>query len=249
MTGRNQFPSHRPVSKHPESPSGEPAGFESWRRMAQARPTLAGREMPSWADAAVRLATFLFIVALGWQVSRFEGDAAFSPAPPSAQARSAATAPARTLTPVRPAPVRLLHIDRPLYYGDYVWNDEGVPPGRVTVRVDLSAETISVVRSGREIGRAMILYGTDEQPTPIGTFPILEKDADHESNIYDAAMPYMLRLTRDGVAIHASNVELGRASRGCVGVPRDFAALLFAQARIGDVVTIVRGNPADAPDV
>src|SRR6185436_2459756 len=155
--------------------------------------------------------------------------------------------PARAAAAPRPAPVQMLRIDAPLYYGDYVWNDEGVPAGRITVRVDLSAETISVVRSGHEIGRAMILYGTDEQPTPTGTFPILERDRDHESNIYDAAMPFMLRLTRDGVAIHASNVQYGRASRGCVGVPYEFARLLFDQARVGDVVTIVRGNPADAP--
>jgi hypothetical protein len=53
----------------------------------------------------------------------------------------------------------------------------------------------------------------------------------------------MMRLTRDGVAIHASNVRFGWASRGCVGVPQEFAERLFALARVGDVVTIVNGTP------
>ena len=220
--------------------------------MAQARPTLAGRTIPLWAETGIRLALYFAMIAVGWQVSRFEAGASLAPASPAPQISAPAP------TPVRPAmasatpaltPMHRLTIDRELLYGDYVWDDEGVAPGRISVLVDLSAETISVFRSGHEIGRAMILYGTDEQPTPTGTFPILEKDADHESNIYDAAMPYMLRLTRDGVAIHASTVEEGRASRGCVGVPEDFAALLFDQARIGDVVTIVRGTPPAADPV
>jgi lipoprotein-anchoring transpeptidase ErfK/SrfK len=129
-------------------------------------------------------------------------------------------------------------------HGDFVWNDDGVPPGRVEILVDLPSQTLHAFRSGHEIGRTVILYGTDEDPTPLGTFTITEKDADHESNIYDAVMPFMMRLTNDGIAIHGAVVEYGKASRGCVGVPDEFAALLFAQARIGDRVRIV-GNPTN----
>ena len=39
-------------------------------------------------------------------------------------------------------------------------------------------------------------------PTPTGVFPITEKKRHHVSNLYDAPMPYMLRLTDDGIAIH-----------------------------------------------
>ena len=45
-------------------------------------------------------------------------------------------------------------------------------------------------------------------------FPITEKDADHVSNIYDAPMPYMLRLTADGITIHGSKVERGPGRHG-----------------------------------
>ena len=51
-------------------------------------------------------------------------------------------------------------------------------------------------------------------------------------------MPFMLRLTWDGIAIHASNVRGGSATHGCIGVPPDFAELLFKEVKIGDQVSI-----------
>lgn len=133
----------------------------------------------------------------------------------------------------------ILNITAPMKYGQYVWNDKGVPDGPVSVRVDLKAQTLSVFRSGHEIGTAVILYGADEKPTPTGDFDILQKLKDHHSSLYDAEMPYTLRLTGDGIAIHGSNVEKGAATHGCVGVPTAFAALLFDQVKSGDKVIIV----------
>jgi hypothetical protein len=133
----------------------------------------------------------------------------------------------------------LLNVRRKMRFGDFVWNDEGVKPGPVWVRIDLSRQTMSVFRSNQEIGSAVILYGTDGKPTPTGVFPILAKAEQHSSNLYDAEMPYMLRLTNDGVAIHASNVRFGAATHGCIGVPIEFARLLFAQVKRGDPVAIV----------
>lgn len=124
-------------------------------------------------------------------------------------------------------------------FGDFIWNADGVAPGPVWVRVDLARQTISVFRSDQEIGSAVILYGTDGKPTPTGVFPILAMAEQHSSNLYDAEMPYMLRLTNDGVAIHASNVRFGAATHGCIGVPLEFAKLLFAQVKRGDLVAIV----------
>lgn len=134
----------------------------------------------------------------------------------------------------------LLNIRHPMRFGDYVWNDVGVPEnGVVRVRVDLPRQMISVFRGGHEIGTAVILYGTDHKPTPIGTFPILARAREHQSTLYDAEMPYMLRLTNDGVAIHASKVRYGSATHGCIGVPIDFARLLFNVVARGDKVTII----------
>lgn len=133
----------------------------------------------------------------------------------------------------------LLDIDRPLAFGGFVWDEAGVPAGPVWVRVDLGLQTLSVFRAGHEIGTAVILYGADGKPTPAGVYPVLERAREHRSTLYDAEMPYMLRLTHDGVAIHASNVRASAATHGCIGVPLAFARRLFAQVRRGDWVAVV----------
>lgn len=140
----------------------------------------------------------------------------------------------------RQVPLSLLRVDRRLQYGDFEWNDQGVPAGPVTIRVDLRTQLMSVFRGGHEIGTAVALYGADSKQTPLGSFPIMWKGRNHRSSLYDAPMPFTLRLTGDGVAIHGSNVRWGAATHGCVGVPTEFARRLFEQAKVGDVVTIVR---------
>lgn len=139
-------------------------------------------------------------------------------------------------------PVRaILSVPGRMQYGDYRWDDRGVPPGPTWVRVDLNSQIISVFRSGQEIGTAVILYGADGLQTPTGKFPILAKMKDHRSQTYDAPMPYTLRLTADGVSIHGINVRWGYATHGCVGVPTAFAAKLFDAVSVGDDVLIVGG--------
>jgi lipoprotein-anchoring transpeptidase ErfK/SrfK len=133
----------------------------------------------------------------------------------------------------------VLKIDYPMRFGSYVWDDAGVPQGPVWVRVDVANQLISVFRGGHEIGSAVILYGAESKPTPAGAFTVLQKAKDYHSRTYDAPMPFMLRLTDDGVAIHASNVREGWATHGCIGVPDEFARRLFAEMQLGDAVFVV----------
>ncbi len=174
--------------------------------------------------------------------------AAASPAasPPSRQAASRLFLSSDQLREARKAglidrPIKsLLDVRQPMEYGEFLWDERGVPPGHAWVRVDLGSQLISVFRSGHEIGTAVILYGADGLPTPTGKFPILSKTRNHRSRTYNnAPMPYSLWLTRDGVAIHGSNVRWGFATHGCVGVPTAFAAKLFASLTVGDDVLIV----------
>ena len=137
---------------------------------------------------------------------------------------------------------RILQINEPFVHGYYKWDDEGVPEGELVVTVDLKAESISVFRAGYEIGAAVITFGDSEKPTPTGVFPITQKSKDHVSNIYGSPMPYMLRLTNDGVAIHASDVKWGWGTRGCIGVPIEFARRLFEQAKLGDRAIVTNGK-------
>lgn len=143
---------------------------------------------------------------------------------------------------------RILEIDEPFVHGYYKWDDEGVPDGELVVTVDLKAESISVFRAGYEIGAAVISFGDSRKPTPTGVFPITQKSKDHVSNIYGSPMPYMLRLTNDGVAIHASDVKWGWGTRGCIGVPMEFARRLFEQAKLGDRVIVTNGQMMDLGD-
>lgn len=133
----------------------------------------------------------------------------------------------------------LLAVPSAMRYGEALWDDRGAAAGRVWVRIDRKAQLISVFRGGDEIGTAVILYGAPAKPTPAGRYPVLEKRRVHRSSLYDADMPYTLRLTGDGVSIHAANVREGRATHGCIGVPADFARRLFDQVKMGDPVLIV----------
>jgi lipoprotein-anchoring transpeptidase ErfK/SrfK len=156
---------------------------------------------------------------------------------------------ARTTEPAAPVavadyPVRgELPVGRLLRPGEWAWTDGSVPiAGEALIVVNLRGQTLSLYRGGYEIGRARIIYGADEKPTPVGTFPILEKDAVHFSNLYGGApMPHMLRLTRDGVSIHGSEIAEDLVTHGCVGLPRQFAGMLFRQVKVGDRVVVWRG--------
>jgi len=137
---------------------------------------------------------------------------------------------------------RVLPISGPIRYGEWHWDDAGVPDGPIVMTVDLDARVISVFKGGYEIGATAVLLGSEEKPTPLGSFPITQKKKHHVSNLYDADMPYMQRLTDDGITLHATTVERGYASHGCVGMPEAFAAKLFAATRLGDRVIITRGK-------
>ncbi|MDJ0641844.1 MAG: L,D-transpeptidase family protein [Erythrobacter sp.] len=138
----------------------------------------------------------------------------------------------------------ILPISGTIKYGEWYWDESRAPKnGKLVITVDLDARVISAFRDGHEIGTAVALLGTRSHPTPIGTFPILTKEKDNVSEKYNnAPMPWTLRLTWDGIAIHGSPVINGYASHGCVGVPDPFAEKLFAAAKRGDKVVITRGK-------
>ena len=177
---------------------------------------------------------------------------AVAPVKPVAKAASVpVAAPAPVATPIAvstPAPEamvvrRVLDIEGPFTHGRWVWDEDGAPSkGPLVITIDLDAQTLSVFRNGYEIGAAVVLYGADWKPTPLGALKITEKDADHVSNLYGAPMPYMLRLTNDGISIHGSDVQEGAATHGCIGVPTAFARKLFGAAKLGDRVIITNGK-------
>jgi lipoprotein-anchoring transpeptidase ErfK/SrfK len=155
-----------------------------------------------------------------------------------------AAAPAPAAAPEPFVIKRILPIEGAIKYGEWHWDDAGVPEGPLVITVDLEARVISVFRDGYEIGTAAVLLGTQDHPTPTGRFPILTKERHNVSEKYgNAPMPWTLRLTADGVAIHGGHaVELGFASHGCISTPDEFQAKLFGIAHKGDLVIITDGK-------
>ncbi len=141
---------------------------------------------------------------------------------------------------------RVLPIEGAIRYGEWHWDDAGVAPGPLVITVDLHARVLSVFRGGYEIGAAAVMLGSPGHPTPTGTFPILTKERHNVSEKYNnAPMPWTMRLTWDGVAIHGgSTVERGYASHGCVAAPDEFVSKIYDIARVGDIVIITDGVQA-----
>ena len=120
--------------------------------------------------------------------------------------------------------------------------------GPVRIVVSLPLQRAYVFRGGALIGVSTVSSGQPGYDTPTGRFPILEKDVDHRSSLYDdAPMPFMQRLTWDGVALHAGQVMAEPASHGCIRLPRAFARRLYGMTALGTEVVVTDQAP-DAPE-
>ncbi len=118
------------------------------------------------------------------------------------------------------------------------------------VIVSLPRQLAFVYRNGVLIGVSTVSSGTKGHATPTGVFTVLQKKVTHHSNLYDSApMPYMQRLTWDGIAMHAGNLPGYPASHGCIRLPKAFAKLLYSTTKLGMTVVITDSDtvPRIAP--
>src|SRR4051794_17772040 len=100
--------------------------------------------------------------------------------------------------------------------------------------VSLLKQRITVYDANSWIVRAPVSSGQKGRETPAGIFSVIQKEADHYSNLYDDAyMPHMQRITWSGIALHGGPLPGYPASHGCVRMPFDFAARLFEATRLG----------------
>jgi lipoprotein-anchoring transpeptidase ErfK/SrfK len=145
-----------------------------------------------------------------------------------------APAPAKPATPEKPPPPAMIE-----------------PPAVATVLksgtlivISKSSQTMFVFRDGMPWASTPISSGKRRHETPSGVFPILQKNKFHRSNLYsNAPMPFMQRLTWDGIALHAGHVPGYPASHGCIRMPHAFAEALFKLTK-ASATTVVIG---DAP--
>ena len=140
--------------------------------------------------------------------------------------------------------------------------------------VDVDEQKARFYEGDNEVGWTMVASGVSKFPTPVGRFSVTEKVANKESNLYGkvygkggqlissnakmgktpipagarfdgADMPYYMRLTGDGIGMHAGPIpNPGRpASHGCIRMPKAFAPIAFRHVGVGTEVSIVGKGP------
>lgn len=128
--------------------------------------------------------------------------------------------------------------DKDLKPGQYLWRKVDAS-GPTEVVVSLSDQMAYLYRGNTLVAVSTISSGTEKNPTPTGIFPILEKKTMHRSRKYDnAPMPFMQRIDKYGIALHAGHLPGYAASHGCIRLPAKFAARLFTTTDIGSRVLI-----------
>ena len=114
----------------------------------------------------------------------------------------------------------------------------------IVIVVSKASQEMHVFRYGNLWKTTKVSTGKRGKETPSGVFAILQKREEHYSNLYDGApMPFMQRLTWDGIALHAGAVPGYPASHGCVRMPREFASELFEKTAYGSTAVIIVDQP------
>jgi L,D-transpeptidase catalytic domain len=128
---------------------------------------------------------------------------------------------------------------------EYVQSRPVGPP--VVAIVSLRQQRVTVYDTEGWIMRAPVSSGQTGYETPAGIYSILQRKAEHYSNLYDdASMPFMQRLTWSGIALHAGPLPGYPASHGCVRMPYGFAERLFGMTKLGMRVIVVRDDISPA---
>ena len=157
----------------------------------------------------------------------------------------------------------------------YEWNGKGRTASHMKINID--EQKVSVFSGDEQIGWATVATGLTSYPTPVGDYKVIEKVVDKKSNLFGktynssgklvnsdakmgrdpipaggrfdgAKMAYYMRLTGDGVGMHAGPIPRPghRASHGCIRMPRSFAPLVFASVPVGTPVSITGTGPSYA---
>lgn len=192
-----------------------------------------------------------------------------TPAATVAEETPAEAAPTEAAPP--PVPEERVVVEEPKPSKLYEWNAQGRKISRILV--DTNQQRATFYSGDEEVGWSTIASGLPKYATPVGEFAVTEKVANKRSNLYGkimkggrvihsnarvgresvpagarfegAHMPYFLRLTSDGIGLHAGPIPRpGQpASHGCIRVPSKLAPVLFEHVSHGTQVKIVGNGP------
>jgi lipoprotein-anchoring transpeptidase ErfK/SrfK len=145
---------------------------------------------------------------------------------------------------------------------------ERATPENVSVYVSLEKQR-AYLRVGEETAiDSPISSGKRAGMTPMGSFTVLEKSADHRSSIYGdfvsrktgavvrsgvstkidsapsgtvyrgAPMKWFMRMSWQGVGMHTGKLPGYPASHGCIRLPEDIAKMIYERVKIGTPVFV-----------
>lgn len=119
-----------------------------------------------------------------------------------------------------------------------------IPSGLLHVIVSIDKQRATLFADGAPFASTAVSSGTASHPTPMGVFTVIQKSRHHVSNLYDAPMPYMQRITWSGSALHEGPLPGYPASHGCVRLTTSFAQLLWKATKMGARVIVTRPEVA-----
>lgn len=151
----------------------------------------------------------------------------------------------------------------------YEWSGDNAT-GPPSIIIHLDEQKAYFYRGKKQVGWTYVASGKSTHPTPPGEYFVMERTTDKVSNLYGmlldangdvlmsdfnttkdtipegaqfkpAKMPYYLRLSEDGVGMHAGKIPKpgATASHGCIRLPNDMARKIFENVRVGTPVTIL----------
>jgi ankyrin repeat protein len=106
--------------------------------------------------------------------------------------------------------------------------------------VSLSQQKATLYEQDKPTLETRVSTGRKGFRTPTGEYVITNKHRKWTSTLYEAEMPYFLRLSGGDFGLHQGVVPRGPASHGCIRVPAGTAKRLYDRMRLGDPVTITQ---------
>ena len=133
-------------------------------------------------------------------------------------------------------------------FAGLVWGEESAPRKEITVYIE--QQILIALEDGEEVYQFDIVTGKDGKETTAGRYEIFKKHEKYTSKKYGSEMPYTMFFTKDGKAIHGTQMATLRSylhsyltesvgSMGCVGLTDDNALALFEWAPVGTPVIVI----------
>ncbi|MCK5825940.1 MAG: L,D-transpeptidase [Desulfuromusa sp.] len=118
------------------------------------------------------------------------------------------------------------------------------------IHVFIKEQVLIALEDGEKIYHFDIVTGREGKETEAGRFKIFKKFKKYTSKTYGSEMPYTMFFTKDGKAIHGTQMAILRSylhsyltesvgSQGCVGLTDEKAKALFEWAPIGTLVVVM----------